>query len=83
MAKYTDLDLDHKKEFLVNLKALYLLASGLSSLVEEDVNSLVADVWKEAHSRVIYLSDDDIHKLVADLEKNRKPFVEPGSILIQ
>lgn len=83
MTNYTDLDLNHKKELLVNLKALYLVASSLSKVTGCELDSVVEEMWREAHSRVIFLSDDEICRLVAEIESNRKAFEQAGSIVIR
>lgn len=82
-SKYTDLDIDHKKELLVNLKTLYLIAYSLSRATGCDLESVVDEMWREAHSRVSLLSDKDICSSIAAIEKSRKTFKERGSIVIQ
>jgi hypothetical protein len=79
--KYIDLDINHKKELLVNLKALYLVASGLSSVTGRDLDPVVDEIWREAYFKVAFTPDDEVCRLVADIEQNHKLFVEAGEIV--
>lgn len=83
MTNYTDLDLDCKKELLVNLKALYLLASSLSKVTGCNLEAVTNEMWKKAYSSVISLSDEEVDRFVAEIESDRKPFEQPGSILVR
>lgn len=82
-SNYTDLDLDHKKELLVNLKALLLAVRAVSNLANDDCDRWANEIWKQAYLEVTSLSDADIHNSIAAIESNRKPFTEPGAALIQ
>lgn len=82
MTNYADLDLDCKKELLVNLKALYLLASSLSKVTGCNLEAVTNEMWKKAYSSVISLSDEEVDRFVAEIESDRKPFEQPGSILV-
>ncbi len=82
MTNYADLDLDCKKELLVSLKALYLLASSLSKVTGCNLEAVTNEMWKKAYSSVISLSDEEVDRFVAEIESDRKPFEQPGSILI-
>lgn len=76
--KYIDLDLDHKKELLVNLKALSLVIHSLQDLTSVDLNVLIKEVFERTYGEISSLPDKTINDLIADVEKNRIPFTEPG-----
>lgn len=81
--KYTDLDLDYKKELLVNLTALSLATTALSKLAECHLNEVVKELWEQAYNKVSTLSDSAIEEAIAAIENNHTPFTEPGTVLIQ
>ena len=76
--KYIDLDLDHKKELLVNLKALSLVIYSLQNLTGVDLNVLIKEVFEKTYDEISALPDKVINDSIADIEKNRVPFTEPG-----
>lgn len=81
--KYTDLDLDHKKELLVNLKSLMLVAVSFSSLTGTNYDWLIKELWQNAYDEISTLTDADINNSIVEIEKARNPFTENGKILIQ
>ncbi len=85
MTSYNDLDLDHKREFLMNQTALFLVISALNQIEgSQDTAALVDQVWKHAHEVTKKLSDERVGEMTADLEAKRKPFNEAaGDVVIQ
>ena len=81
--KYTDLDLDHKKELLVNLKSLLLVTVSSSSLSGTNYDWLIKQLWQNAYDEVSTLTDADINNSIVEIEKARNPFTEKGKILVQ
>ena len=81
--KYTYLNLDHKKELLVNLKSLLLVTISVSSLTGTDYNWLIRELWQNAYDEISTLTDAEINTSIAELEKSRNPFTGNGKILVQ
>lgn len=81
--KYTDLDLDHKRELLVNLKSLLLITFSLSSLSGTNYDWLIKELWQNAYDEISTLSETEINDSIVEIEKNKHPFTENGTILIQ
>lgn len=79
---YTDLDLDHKKELLVNLKALMLVINALQDLTSVDLNVLIKEVFEKAYDEISSLPDNAINNAISDIEENRVPFTAPGRAVI-
>lgn len=74
--KYTDLSLDHKKEFLVNAKALYMACALLAEVTKDD--SVPQGVWQAAYTKIASMSEEEIEETVQNLEFQHKPFNQPG-----
>ncbi len=85
MANYNDLDLDHKREFLMNQTALFLVISALNQIEgSKNTAALVDKIWKHAYEATKKLSDERVEEATADLEAKRKPFNEAtGDVVIQ
>lgn len=60
--KYTDLDDDHKRELLVNLRATTLLAAVLEEVFSNH-DALVIEIWKKAYSNVAELDETKLEGL--------------------
>jgi len=80
---YTDLDLDHKKELLVNLRALMVIVDALQDLTGGDLNALIQEVFEKAYDEISSLPDNVVNNSIADIEKNRRPFTAPGRAVFQ
>lgn len=76
MTKYTNLDLDHKKEFLVNATALYMACTVLAEMADDD--SIPLEIWKAAYSKIAAMSDEGIELTVQNLEAHHRPFNSDG-----
>ena len=79
---YTDLDLDHKKELLVNLQALMVVAETLQALTALERTDIIREVFEKAYDEISSLPDKDIDNLITEVEKNRRPFTAPGRAVI-
>lgn len=83
MSNYTDLDLDHKREFLMNTAALMILAGNLALEYKCSIETLTTEVWRSAYDEVADLSPDEVNQLIADLESKHRPFDLPGAVILQ
>lgn len=80
---YNSLDLDHKREFLMNQNALFLAICALNQIEgSEDTAALVDEIWKHAYEGIKILSDERVEEMTADLESKRKPFNESGGDVV-
>lgn len=74
--KYTDLDLDRKRELLVNLRASALAFSMVEAFSRQ---SLLLKLWQEAHSQVTSLSREEVEVAIEIIERERRGFKQPGN----
>lgn len=80
---YNSLDLDHKREFLMNTAALMILAQNLAIEYKCSIETLTNEVWQLAYDQIADLSPDEVNQLIADLETKHRPFDSPGAVIIQ
>lgn len=83
MCNYNGLDLDHKREFLMNTSALMILAGNLATEYKCSIEQLTKEVWELAYDQVADLSPDEVDQLIADLESKHRPFDSQGAVIIQ
>lgn len=79
---YNSLDLDHKREFLMNTAALMLLADNLATEYKCSIETLTNEVWQSAYDQIADLSPDEVNQLVADLEAKHRPFNSQGAVIL-
>lgn len=75
MNKYTDLDLDHKREFLVNSRVSAMACALVCKLI--DSNECTTQLWQQAYDQIASLPDTEVERVIAELEENRQPFDYP------
>lgn len=79
---YNSLDLDHKKEFLLNQLALFLAVENLAIALKCDRHDLMQELWESAYEKVKNLPVAEIYQQVAKLEAKHRPFDSPGAIIL-
>lgn len=82
MAKFTDLNNDRKRQFLVNSRALMVAMQCLAELTDRDRDLWIAEIWRQAYSSIAALPDEEINRFVEDFEREYVPFDEYGNALM-
>jgi hypothetical protein len=80
---YNGLDIDHKRELLMNQAALYLAINNLAIELKCYLAEVSSEIWQLSYDRVMELSIDQVHQQIYDLEVTHRPFSEPGMVSIQ
>lgn len=80
---YNNLDLDHKREFLMNQTALAIATQGLIEMMGGDSSTWLQAIWQQAYLEIKALSDREVEKSVADLESQHRPFNNSGRVILQ
>ncbi len=81
--QYIDLDQDHKRELLVNINALFMAAFSLSEVMDVDFEDVKAELWEQAYNQISTLTDTEVERSIAALQRKHKPFDQPGEAIIQ
>lgn len=68
---YTDLDLDHKRELLVNFRASLLATSMLSAVSEKSIEFWTKEFFLAAYAEVSALSSEQINLAILKIESER------------
>lgn len=76
---YCDLDRDRKQELLINAYAFGLACKNLAGVTGFDLELISQELHTAASTVVHSLSDEEVNRLIADIEKDRittnNPFV--------
>ncbi|HCF26956.1 MAG TPA: hypothetical protein DEV81_07045 [Cyanobacteria bacterium UBA11049] len=77
---YTQLDMKHKRAFLMNLRALSMCTNALATLTEESVISISESLLDESSETIDKLTDVEVNGYIKKIEHHHREY---GGVLRQ
>lgn len=79
---YTQLDIDHKRELLVNFQSAMFAFAALESISGEPKQEWIKQIVAEANDTVDGMTDEEVEKLICGIEDQHQGVTRPWVAIV-